>query len=680
MEAKRAAVPTAGSERSEILARARALATSTWTLGAFVFLLTWSGGLAPAFTPHPDVSLHAGMNMAVQEGLRYGPDLALTYGPLGFLKSYLAFYEWPARLAIVYGLALHLAVSLSVVWALRRNFGLIVSLVLGLVVAALLRGELGALSVREDAAAVVLATIWSIAAIAPRAPGFARPLLLYGGGVFAAIELLAKLNTGLVVLAVVAIAAVAMEGDRKRNLASLGATLLGSLAVLWVASGQAIGDVGSFVSGSLEVVSGYSSGARVEFGWEDRGYDYVVAPIVLAVAIAIAWVSSREVRTVQRAAIFLVLALVAFSAYKAGFVAHEIWHMTTFYATMLGAYVAFPMPSRLAERGFALAATVALAATAILAVSFGGYPRTDPLDNVENAAATLAALVDGDELDAEIAENRARLTAQFELDEGSLELLEGHSVHVDPTEASAAWAYELDWEPLPAFQSYGAWTPELDEENADALASPDGPERVLRQRLEVLGRYPGFESPAAMIAMLCNFEALSTTETWQVLGRVPDRCGEPRAIGTAEGAYGEPIPVPPAPEGSVVFARVDGVQVSGIESLRTLLARSRGRTITFGGGPVWSDSNPRAWTLVPQTAGDGLLLRAPPGADFPAPFALAPNPETVTFRLDEGNAVNPVKGRVASSPAQDAEESSDELITVDFFAMPISAGGAGPGP
>ena len=651
---ERAAVTIAGSGRSEALARARSVATSTWTLGIFVFLLTWAGGFAPAFTPHTDISYQAGLQMAAHEGLRHGSDLVLTYGPLGFLKSYLAFYEWPTRLATVYGLGLHLALSVSLVWALRRNFGVLLSLALALVAAALLRGDLSAVAVRADAAVIVLAAIWAIAAISPGAPRFVRPLLVYAGGAFAAIELLAKLNTGAIVLGVIVIALLAMDDERWRSLGKFAAVTAGSLAVLWFASGQALADVGPFLSGSLDVVSGYSSAARYEFSWQDRSYDYFLAPIIFAGAAGLAWLASRGAGPTRRIAMFAVLGLVSFSAYKAGFVAHETWHMANFYGAMLGLLIAFPLPPGRAPRAAGLAAVAALAVTALLAVSFSGYPRANPFENLENAGATVAALVDEGRLDAEIAENRARLTSQFGIDDQSLDQLAGSSVHIEPSETAAAWAYGLDWRPLPTFQPYGAWRPDLDQANAEALASPDGPERILRQRHEVIGRYPGFESPAAMVAMLCNFQAVSTTDAWQVLARVPDRCGEPRPIGAAEGDYGEPIPVPRASPGSAVFARVDGVQVSGTERLRAFAARARGRTIRFGGGPLGGEGA-REWSIVEGTAEDGLLMSAPPAADFPAPFALAPNPETITFLLDG--------------------EAADDEIEVEYFEVPVAGRG-----
>ena len=349
MEAHRADATGSGEGHTAARAKARDLATSTWFLGAVVFLLTWGGGLVAARTVSIDDSFHAGLNMAVVQGLGFGTDVAVTYGPLGFLKSYIVFYEWPARLAVLYGLSVHLALSLSLVWALRRNFGVVVSLLVALGAAALMRGDLSAIAIRDDAGIVALASIWAIAALTARPPGFIRPLLVYGGAVFTAIELLAKLNTGIIVLAIVGLAVLAMEGERIRNVASFAGTLIVSVVVLWFASGQGIDAVGPFLSRSLDVVSGYSSGARLD--WGNRDYDYVLVPLVLVATAAIAWISSRRLATVARLAALAIFAIVAYTSVKAGLVSHDPFHMATFFGSMLGITIAFPLPERTGRAG-----------------------------------------------------------------------------------------------------------------------------------------------------------------------------------------------------------------------------------------------------------------------------------------------------------------------------------------
>ena len=156
--------------------------------------------------------------MAAVDGLDFGSDVLVSYGPLGFLKSYLVFFPGTARLATLYGIALHLALCISLVWALRRNFGALIAIALALVIAALARGDLSAVAVREDAAVVVLAFIWCVAALSDDSPDWTRKLVVFGGGAFAAIEVLAKLNPGVVVLVLVTITVLLIEEDRRRNL------------------------------------------------------------------------------------------------------------------------------------------------------------------------------------------------------------------------------------------------------------------------------------------------------------------------------------------------------------------------------------------------------------------------------------------------------------------------------
>ena len=94
-------------------------------------------------------------------------------------------------------------------------------------------------------------------------------------------------------------------------------------------------------------------------------------------------------------------------------------------------------------------------------LDFGTYPMANPLVNVRDGAITVATMVDEGRLDAEIGANRARLQDDYAIDPASLEALAGHTVHVDPSETRAAWAYGLDWEPIPIFQPYAAWTEAL---------------------------------------------------------------------------------------------------------------------------------------------------------------------------------------------------------------------------
>jgi hypothetical protein len=227
------------------------------------------------------------------------------------------------------------------------------------------------------------------------------------------------------------------------------------------------------------------------------------------------------------------------------------------------------------------------------------------------------------------------MKALYRLDGPTRGALEGHTVAVEPWEAGVAWAYELEWDPLPVFQNYSAYTSELDRLNAAAVESPDGPERILREnQLLVLpefptpdldGRYPGWDPPEQARAVLCNFAPLHTTERWQVLGRVPDRCGPPRPIGSVQSRYGEVVAVPAPGAGEVVFARIQGAGVGGLELLTSLILHARVRQVVVNGS--------RTYRLLPETAGDGLLLRADPRLTATEGPTFSPVPQARTLEL-----------------------------------------------
>jgi hypothetical protein len=88
----------------------------------------------------------------------------------------------------------------------------------------------------------------------------------------------------------------------------------------------------------------------------------------------------------------------------------------------------------------------------------------------------------------------------------------------------------------------------------------------------------------------------------------------------------------PGPNG-VVFVRIDGAGVSGLERLQTFLFHADSRHLTVNGG--------RRYRLVPETAGDGLMLRASPAVVGPGSQAVEagpfdPIPEARTIAVDGG--------------------------------------------
>lgn len=612
-----------GSSRTEDFGRVARVLTSTPFLGLALTALTWPvNGIVPA--TGPDASWIVGLYLTHAEGLQFGRDFVWTYGPLGFLEVPVLVDQVLWAIAFAYQALIHAGVAVALLWTTRR------ALPLPLAVAAcyclLVVGRLGA-------AATLLAFLCAFAALDDDPPSFASSGLAVGGGVLAAIELLGKANYGIDVLGLVPIALLAIPG-RKRNLAMFVATFSLSLSLLWLAAGQELGHLPVSFARQVEVVSGYSSAMATDILAADWALPAAVAAIgALLVSIVVFTWNARPGR---RAASVALVAFFCCASFKQGFIRQGYGNTPEFFALAGAVGVAVAGRGIGSRRVLAQGLAVALIGLALFAT-----PGTSLWHSLQ-ATPHLSALREGVRALSDpgyrqrlVGQARATMQATYRLDPRIVAALGRRPVHVDPWEIGIAWAYDLNWRPLPVAQTYSAYTPGLDEMNADALEGAAAPAAILRYRggepglssNSIDGRYPGWESPAAMRAMLCHYRATFTTARFQLLERALDRCGSIRRIGSVQAQTGVPIDVPsPSRPGEMVFARVAGVEVSGWEVLRNALYRARARTVQLGGGG-------RRWRLVPATAADGLILRLARAADYPRPFALAPDADSITIRI-----------------------------------------------
>lgn len=226
------------------------------------------------------------------------------------------------------------------------------------------------------------------------------------------------------------------------------------------------------------------------------------------------------------------------------------------------------------------------------------------------------------------------MRASYDLPPSIRRRIGDRTVTIDPWEIGVAWAYGLNWHPLPVIQDYSAYTTALDRLNARALAGA-GPRTILRQSpgqedlapAGVDGRYPGWDSPAAKLALLCNYRAALTTPRWQLVEKTAPRCSPPSPLGSVEASSGQAIPVPTEPgRDQIVFAKIHGLGLTAPESALSLLYRAPTRSVSFDPGGTWN--------LAADTAADGLILRAPRAVDFPRPFQLAPDPRRFSVAVN----------------------------------------------
>jgi hypothetical protein len=602
--------------------------TRFWAIAVGLALVTWPVsdgasrtvelGLKPGF----DASGAAALHLAHSLGLEFGSELIFHYGPLGFLNDPVLVYGPTSALAFVYAAAVQLALTASVLLFALRKYGLLAAVAITWVVAAIAPE---AVAPAELVPFIVF--LLCMAAI----QGFVRPRfqrrLVVLGGLVAGAHLLVKLDTGVAMLAVLAVCSWALPPGRWRSELLLAGSFLLGAAAGWLAAGGGADAIGDFLRASRELVSGYADATAIE---KSHKWDYPAA-VVLAALVTVVVV--RSVKPPQRAVFGLAIGVFAFLQFKHAFVHHDPFHAHAFFLAAVVVPLALWWPERrwsrlgLATSGVALVVLLAsiVGLGPLLKSTDGVRAFRDPVSAVSDGARQALTLASGKRRREEMDEARRRIRREYPLSPAVRGMLAGHSVHVEPWEVTVAWAYGLDWRPVPVFQPYNAWSDYVDDLSADHLRARRAPERILRLEppVDLDDRNPDFESPAYVAAMLCHYRPLHTAARTQVLERVGSRCGAPRRIGSATARAARPVRVPGAGPRDLVYATID-IPKRLVDRVRDL---------AFKPLPVpriLIDGRER-YRLVAGTAVNPLVMRVPSVAGFAPDFESRPHTRKFTL-------------------------------------------------
>jgi hypothetical protein len=558
-----------------------------------------------------DPSWQSALHTAFHERIPF-KGLVFTYGPLGFLAQAEGYYSSTVVFSALYVFGVQFALCAALISALRRPLGMAVAAIAALVLLRVAR-DLGVID-----AVVVVVVVVAFALLrgdySPRTQRF----LVAAGGVLAGTHLLVKLNTGVTILVVGAAAAWFLERKGWLPEAMFLSAAAGSLVAAWLFTGNGLSDLVPFFDRSWEVASGYSEAMAVEKPGRE-----IFLPLAAGAAVIVAglgWRASRDWPLGRRIGLGVAAALWLFAAFKLGFVRHDRHDIAYFGEVLLVGAVLAGAASVSWEGVWKASPAVATAALVVVLLMASGLDLVtiaNPGPQLARAGEDVSLLASSARREQAIQRGRTNLRSRhYHLTPSITRLLRGHTVHIRPWEASIAWAYpEFQWQPVPVFQEYTAYTADLDDLDAAALRGANAPERILTQALALDLRNPDWESPAAAVAIFCHYRELLADSPWQVLGRVANRCGTERSLGVVRARVGEAIAVPPAPAGNeMVLARINGLDDSLLYGLRSTLWRAPEVHVRLDGG--------RRNRLVPGTAPNGVIVRSPQAQlGFSQPFA-----------------------------------------------------------
>jgi hypothetical protein len=601
-----------------------ALTALTWPVTS----VTPSAGL--------DNSWQAGLSLALARGLVFGRQVVFTYGPLGLVTEPRAVTGGTLVLGLLGAAAMQLALVAVVLRSLRRRFSWPVAALITLLGISIMVSVSSGLPPLDEIAFGLVAV--ALAQPPARAREAARTLAL-AGGVLAGLALLVKFNDGIGAAAIVAVG-LAGGVSRRRHLAIGALAFLLTTTITWLALGQPLGALPDYVSTGISVVEGYVDAMGYNLLGATGQWELLVLILSAIVLAAAAWSSLAEAPLRRRVSLAVCVLLVHYFVAREMFVRYDAGHAAGL-ALLLAVPLTIPWRSRQLVTGVAIAAGLAVASLA----AFGAEAL--PIGSVFEPGARLSALISdvntATSPQGAITADRNNLQLVEAVPLAIVGALDNHCVDTEPAEVSAIFAYpHWRWCPIGVMQSYAAYTTKLDNLDAAGYANPrHGPDRVLRQNATIDGRNPTWESPAAMLSLLCHFREIGRGGPWQALARIPDRCGRPRLLGTVHSDAGDIVQVPAAPRGDVLVAQVHGLQVHNGELLKTLFARAAERSLMI--------NNAATFRVVPDTLTDGLILDVPRSADYAAPF---------NFNL----AVSTIEAEIDQVPV---------AVSVSFEAVPI---------
>ena len=563
-----------------------------------VFVAAAPAHLLPGLDP--DASWRLVLNLVRGDDVRFGPDLVFTYGPWGFLDDPGVVDPTNVLLGAVYALS-----TVTVTWwafrrVLRRSLGPDWSAVLAAGVIAVVASPLGLSN-------LLLVGLITVVALYVADAAFARcwwvPAAVAASSGFL---LQVKLSVGACALAAASVACLFGPDRRGRSAAASLLATSTTFVLLWLAAGQDLADVPTWLARSVEVIAGYSDamGTDPRKPWLSFGLATIA---VLAGGAALARSLDGAARRV-RLGLFALAALCAYYGYRQGFGRFDVVHRPVFYVALLP-----PVLWAVGARPRAVTGWAAL--SLVLVLGRNGAQVVEPgraLDRWELAA---RSVIDADHRARALEEARAVARAEAGIGPAVRAALEGArgqaSVSVDGYSAGVGWLEGFALDGPPVFQSYVAYTAELDELNASWLRAAPVGHLILRPVVTAIdGRNSLWDPPRYVLEELCRTRVIAAEARWTLLTVGNSRCGPPLDLNATSVRAGQAVQVPPGHQ--------DAIVIMSFEPERPGPAGAVAGLVVANAPPLFVTVDGNRFRL-PRALADGpLVVSAPAGLGGPS--------------------------------------------------------------
>jgi hypothetical protein len=567
-------------------------------IGLLALIALWS---LPRVLSRPegglDPSHKLGIKMATLQGLQFGREIIFTYGPLGWLNPVYANHRlW--LISVSYILLAHGLFFLSLALLLNRSRPEKLNyLVLLLLVPAVIFLE-------RPYVLLLAATI--LIFLTAEKDGRNNYASLLGLSVCLAITSLIKFMA-VPAAAGLLIAFFFISAGKKRVKEGAFAFLayVAGFTSLWMLAGQKLTNLPAYFTTSYQLSSGYSDAMAIG----DDAWQLVVGLSCIIFILALLIYASIKRHSSTANFIWLNVGTL-FIAFKHGFVRNDC-HAQIFFSVvgviLICLYFVQSKPGSLPVLKIGTIVFILIVAFSIqrLLVNLStnvweqnifqkapSYARATTLILHPSRGATI------------ITDSKAAIRYVYRQDRALVEKVRGRTVDILPWDTAWIWANNLRWSPAPIFQSYSAYTQQLDNINAAHYSGGDAPQSIVYGLQAIDGRYPLFDEPAVFSTIMQNYSFEQKTKNFVLLAHQRQRkLGQKKTIAVQTVQVDRQIVVPKYRQGPL-FAKID-FEYSKRGNLLKLVYKPMFTHIRF----QFDDSSYSPYfRFVPSVAKDGILV------------------------------------------------------------------------
>ena len=500
---------------------------------------------APSSLVNLDPSWQESLGVAILDHLQFGPQYLWTYGPLGFLHDS---FVYPSEALTNATAAVNVVERVLYIVAfllfgdfIRRTERLGREGGAAVLVATAFVAYLSAASF-DLGDIVVMLSLFAAAACLCRPGARCTPWLAGGSGALIGLADLYKADliwAGVAQLLLMSFIFIVCDRGLRRAVGLSWVAFAAVFVAGWLATGQHLSSLESFIVGSWQLSAGYSANMSIGNDWHKAVAVAVLAILGFASPLAFARWRVRLGLSPQISGIVLTVPFI-FVSWKDAVVRMEGGGLAdpravSLYLTLVAVawfvvLLGRPMVSW-RSAGPTIATVVCAAITVGQVWPLGAEPWV--LNQVLSHSGPSSAPTSG------------TTTPGYDtIPERAIALLRGHTTTAIPWDVDLIVDHHLRWDPLPVPQTYAAYTSYLDHVESAQLGSPDGARRVVVSFLDIDDRYEMWDPPLLWQTLLTRYACEATTGISAVLRKKSGKVGAPKLIRQTETSFGRWVDVP----------------------------------------------------------------------------------------------------------------------------------------